>query len=61
MRRFPIYPRPPERAVVYSLVYGGVVAALSAQDGLGQALVLGFIVSVLSLVVYLGVWYLARR
>jgi hypothetical protein len=47
--------------VAYSLVYGGVVAALSAQEGLGQALSLGFIVTVLSLVVYLGVWYRARR
>ena len=61
MRRFPVYPRSPQRSVVYSLVFGGVVAALSAQEGLAQALLVGFIVTVLTLAVYLGVWYLARR
>ena len=61
MRRFPVYPRPPQRAVVYSLVFGGVTAALSAQDGLAQALVVGFIVTALTLTVYLWVWSRARR
>ena len=61
MRRLPVYPRPPQRAVVYSLVFGGVVAALSAQDGVVQALVLGFIVTVLTLAVYVWVWSRARR
>ncbi len=61
MRRFPVYPRPPRRSVVYSLVYGSAVAALSAQDGLAQALVIGFIVTVLTLAVYLWVWSRAKR
>ena len=61
MRRFPVYPRPPQRAVVYSLVFGGVVAAVSAQDGLAQALVSGFITTVLTLSVYLWVWSRAKR
>jgi hypothetical protein len=61
VRRFPVYPRPPERAVVYALVFGGVVAAMSAQDGLAQALAIGCIVTVFTLAVYLWVWYRARR
>jgi hypothetical protein len=61
VRKFPVYPRPPERAIVYSLVFGGVVAAVSAQDGLAQALVTGFIVTVLTLAVYLWVWSRAKR
>ena len=61
MRRFPVYPRSPQRSVVYSLVFGGVVAALSAQDGLAQALETGFIVTAVTLAVYLWVWSRARR
>ena len=52
--RLPVHARPPERAVVYSLVFGGFSAALTAQggSGLADALVIGSTITAITLVAY---------
>lgn len=62
MAKLPVYPRRPDRAVLFALCLGGVIAVVSSQDGgWAQAVATGFITAAIVLGAYAVGWFLSRR